>query len=211
MKGDLVVVVADGGIEQAIRGLLTRPEAIGIRALRGVEYPKLKELDGGTYSRGHELASLYKATHEHALIVFDLAWEGRPSDDPELLRTTVEANLASDWGSRGRCVVIDPELEVWVWSDSPHVATELGWPNVAELRSWLAQEGLWDQGDPKPAGPKDAYLRAIREKRTPRSNASFHSLATRVSTRRCHDPSFLRLLSILRTWFAPASASPEGA
>jgi len=208
MKGDLVVVVADGGIEQAILGMLTRPPALGIRPLKGVEFPKLRESDGGTYTRGHELAALYKDTHQHALIVFDLDWEGRPSDDPAVLEASVEGSLAAEWGLRGRCVVIDPELEVWVWSDSPHVATGLGWDRMPELRQWLGSKGLWNAADPKPADPKAAYLAAIEAKRVQKSNANFRALAEKVGFSRCQDRSFQRLGEILRGWFPQSPASP---
>jgi hypothetical protein len=201
MKSDLVVIVADGGIEQAIRGIISRTEALGIRSLIGVEFPKLKELDGGTYTRGHELADLYKDTHEHALIVFDLQWEGRPTDNVLELETNVENRLAQQWGQRGRCVVIDPELEVWVWSDSPHVAAELGWDGMPELKRWLNDHELWNLQSPKPDDPKKAFLAAIRAKKIQKSNAIFHGLAQKVSFARCQDRSFQRLVQILRGWF----------
>jgi len=208
MKDDLVVVVADGGIEQAIRGMLARPQALRIRPLNGVVFPNLKELDAGTYTRGHELAALYKDTHQHALIVFDLDWEGRPSSNPSKLEDAVEKSLAAEWGPRGRCVVIDPELEVWVWSDSPHVAMSLGWDGMPELKQWLGSKGLWNAADPKPADPKEAYLAAIKAKRVQKSNANFRALAETVSLHRCKDRSFQRLGDILRGWFPQAQASP---
>ena len=208
MKDDLVVVVADGGIEQAIRGMLARPQALRIRPLNGVVFPNLKELDAGTYTRGHELAELYKDTHQHALIVFDLDWEGRPSSNPSKLEDAVEKSLAAEWGPRGRCVVIDPELEVWVWSDSPHVAMSLGWEGMPELKQWLGSKGLWNAADPKPADPKEAYLAAIKAKRVQKSNANFRALAEKVSLSRCQDRSFQRLGDILRGWFPQSAASP---
>jgi len=208
MKDDLVVVVADGGIEQAIRGMLARPQALRIRPLNGVVFPNLKELDAGTYTRGHELAELYKDTHQHALIVFDLDWEGRPSSNPSKLEDAVEKSLAAEWGPRGRCVVIDPELEVWVWSDSPHVAMSLGWEGMPELKQWLGSKGLWNAADPKPADPKEAYLAAIKAKRVQKSNANFRALAETVSLHRCKDRSFQRLGDILRGWFPQSAASP---
>lgn len=201
---DLVVVVADGGIEQAIRGILSRPHAVGIRELAGVEYPKLHKMDEGTYSAGHELAALYSDTHEHALVIFDLAWEGRPVDTASKMMEHVEENLQKTWGSRARCVVIDPELESWVWSGSPHVADSLGWNSISELRHWLEQNRLWAGDSVKPSDPKAAYLRAIREKKIPKSNAIFYKLASKVSFQRCIDPAFLRLTSTLREWFPRA-------
>jgi hypothetical protein len=47
---------------------------------------------------------------------------------PEEIEDEVEEKLSrSGWEDRARCVVIDPELEVWVWSDSPEVDRCLGW------------------------------------------------------------------------------------
>ncbi len=206
MNSDLVVVVADRGIEQAILGLLQRPEAIGIRQLQGVEFPAFHGQDGGTYARGHELARAYLNTHRHALVVFDADWEGRPTDDVAQMENDVEGRLGEDWGDRGRCVVIQPELEVWVWSDSPHVASELGWESLHELRAWLESKGLWSQERHKPDDPKKAYIEAIREKRKPKSNATFGSLARKVSVNRCQDRAFLRLRGILREWFGVVSS-----
>lgn len=202
MNSDLVVVVADGGIEQAMRGILSRPQSIGIRSLRGVEYPKVHRLDQGVFHQGHELAAAYRRTHEHALLMLDLAWNGRPTNDAAEMSRLVEARLQGVWGDAGRCIVIDPELEVWVWSDSPHVADELGWGGEAgELRPWLENQGLWSPQAAKPSQPREAYLRAIREKQIGRSNATFRAIAERVSLRRCRDAAFLRLLEILRAWF----------
>lgn len=201
MKGDLVVVVADGGIEQAIRGILSRHASLGIRPLKQVDCPKFRALDSGTYLRGSELAAAYLETHEHASIVFDLEWEGRPSDNPAILEQTVETSLAAQWGTRGRCVVINPELEAWVWSDSPHVATGLGWDTMPELKAWLIAGGLWNSCDSKPLDPKAAYLAAISEKRVQQSNATFRALAEKVGLQRCQDRSFQRLVNILQAWF----------
>jgi len=201
MKSDLVVIAADGGIEQTIRGILTRPEALGIRPLQGVEYPKLHQLDHGAYAKGHELAASYRDTHEHALIVFDFDWEGRPADNAWRMTCEIEDKLEKIWGDNGRCVIIDPELEIWIWSDSPHVAKALGWNDMSELKRWLERQDLWAMGEPKPTDPKKAYSRAIREKKIPPSNAIFNELATNVSFNRCQDRSFLRLKKILRDWF----------
>ncbi|MCL2641325.1 MAG: hypothetical protein FWD53_10800 [Phycisphaerales bacterium] len=201
MKSDLAVIAADGGIERVIRGILNRPESLGIRPLQGVKYSAFRPLDHGAYSRGHELAAQYQNTHEHALLIFDFDWKGRPADDASEMTREVENKLAKIWGDNGRCVIIEPELEIWIWSDSPHVAKALGWDEMPELRRWLEQQKLWEAGSPKPADPKKAYLRAIREKKIPPSNAIFNELAMNISFNRCQDRSFLRLKKVLRDWF----------
>lgn len=207
MKGDLVVLVADGGIEQAIQGLLTRTIALGIRPLSRVEFPKFKPLDSGAFAHGAALVQAYGATHAHALVVFDAAWEGHPSEAPAELERQVEQRLTRDWGRRARCVVIDPELEIWVWSDSPHVASALGWDSMPELKAWLTRQGLWEPTAEKPGDPKKAYRAALGEKRIPPSNSIFHELAQKVSVQRCRDQAYLRLVQILRDWFPASSAA----
>jgi hypothetical protein len=200
MTSDLVVVVADGGIEQAVRGILSRPERLRIRPLLGLDFPKLRQLDAGTFELGHELAKPYRKTHRHALVILDTAWDGAPS--AAQIVDKVEFELGKTWGDRGRCIAIDPELEVWLWSDSPHVAAALGWDNMIDLRTWLASKGLWPDGIPKPLDPKAAYLAAIREKRVPRSNATFTEIASKISFSRCQDGAFRRLTAILSEWFS---------
>jgi hypothetical protein len=168
----------------------------------------LHNLDEGTYASGHEIADLYERTHEHALVVLDYAWEGRPPKvDPDGMVKSVEDKLRRRWGDRAGCIVIVPELEIWLWSDSPLVAKSLGWASMAELRRWLQTENLWAVGQHKPAHPKEAYLRAIRAKRVQKSNAIFRELAETVSLKKCSDGSFLRLLGILRGWFPPVAGA----
>jgi hypothetical protein len=198
---DLAVVVPDKDIEQAIRGVAARPAALGIRPIE-VAVLVHPHRDPGVYRTAEQLLQPLRREASHALAVFDRAWEGAPSSDPLVLAAHVESRLHGAWGSRGRAVVIDPEVEVWVWSPSPHVDAELGWegrnPN---LREWLRARGLWASGTLKPADPKAALRAALREVRKPPSSAIFARLAARVSLERCSDPSFLALRGILRHWF----------
>ncbi len=145
---------------------------------------------------------------EHALIVFDRAWDGAPSADPAVLAADVERRCRPAWGDRARCICIEPEIENWVWSDSPHVLTVLGWGNRNELLEWLGGRGLWPGGAIKPPNPKAAFEAATRHKKMVRSSSIFGDLARLVSLQRCQDPSFLRLLEVLRGWFPPAPSGP---
>ena len=59
--------------------------------------------------------------------------------DHDQLESLVEKRL-QDNGWRDRCAVITlvPELEAWVWSDSPMVDVVLGWHNQTHaLKEWL--------------------------------------------------------------------------
>src|SRR5262249_54892756 len=86
----------------------------------------------------------------------DHAWDGSP--DVELLEQTIKSNmLSSGWRTdRVVVIVIDPELEAWLWQDSPHVATALRFTQHPSLRQGLEAQGLWDATAAKPSDPKRA-------------------------------------------------------
>jgi len=108
-------------------------------------------------------------------------------------------------------VVIDPELEAWVFSESPRVEITFGWTNrPVRLRDALAAQGLWPAGSPKPPDPKAAVQWALRQARTPLSSSLYRALAGRVSFERCQDRSFLRLRKFLADWFGSSAESPLG-
>ena len=105
-------------------------------------------------------------------------------------------------------IVIDPEIEVWVWSDSPAVARVLGWgSDFQALRKWLATRKLWASHRRKPQDPKSAMRKAMEEaglkKKVRRSSTMFHDLATTVDFTDCRDPAFVELTGTLRAWFPP--------
>ncbi|MBN2491925.1 MAG: hypothetical protein JXQ29_13845 [Planctomycetes bacterium] len=198
---DLVVLAADKSTEEAVHGLLGRPQAIGIRPIvyTIVRHP---HKDPGCYHRPEGFLLPYAGDTDHALVIFDRAWEGVPEAEPQELGRHVEERLRPAWGDRARTVVIDPELEIWVWSDSPNVDKVLGWTgHEPPLRVWLEERGYWPRNALKPPNPKRAYLEALEEVRQQKSSSNFRNLAGTVGLSRCGDPSFTRLREILQEWF----------
>ena len=204
---DLVCVVADKQMEAAISGLLDRPGALGIRPI-AKEILRHPGHDPGCCHRPTEILRGYRNHAKHALVILDHAWDGVPEKTGAKLESLIEDRLdhegMKDWAIP---VVIDPELEAWVFSASPHVDQILGWRNRSpDLREALIQRNLWNPRDPKPADPKSALEWALREVRKPRDSSIFRELARRVSTRRCQDRAFLRLKNLLQDWFPPNSS-----
>ncbi len=201
---DLVVSVADIDAENAVRGILSRHLALGIRPITFDVYRNTGR-DGGSRARGEKLLKTFINTHSHALLTFDLHGSGRDDRPREAVEAEMEAKLeTSGWGRRAAAGIFDPEVEAWIWSDSPHVDTILGWADrQPALREWLLEQGDLLRGSQKPPDPKNAYLKALRTVRKRKSAALFLQLAERVSLDRCHDPAFLKLKSTLRGWFPP--------
>jgi len=103
-------------------------------------------------------------------------------------------------------IVIDPELEAWVWASSPHVSGVLGWHESGDaLRAFLNERGLWDKASPKPLHPKEAMQQALREKNKPFGAPLFSELAKKVSFGGCEDPAFRKLWNQLKHWFPTRS------
>ncbi|MBX6377978.1 MAG: hypothetical protein IRY95_05445 [Clostridia bacterium] len=139
----------------------------------------------------------------HALVLFDHHGCGREHEPAETLEIDVETRLRdSGWGEYGTAICVDPELEAWVWADSPQVAAALGWGSRAEeLRPWLESRGLWRPGEAKPSDPKRAVEAALWLAHVPRSSAVYERLAERVAFRHCTDRAFRKLTDVLRRWF----------
>jgi hypothetical protein len=199
---DLVILAADKSIELALRGLLSRPAAFKIRPLTFDVFVHPHH-DPGCRQTAVELLRGFLRTHDRALVVFD--WNGCGSSDAVgEIQESVESRLAANgWSQRCCAVVINPELEAWLWTDSLHVTKALGWPGTYHgLREWLASAGSGFSPSGKPIDPKDALHRCLRAKNIPRSASLFGSLAAQVSVDGCTDSAFNRLRTVLEGWFA---------
>jgi len=202
---DLVCLVADKNIEQAIRALLSRPQSFEIREISFDLYVH-PESDPACSRRAHDFLRPFLNRYRHALVVFDLEGSGQEHLSREELEENLESLLAGGgWGTRAAALAIDPELEVWVWSRSPHVVSTLGWAGrEPDLTSWLTQKGFLAENEIKPERPKEALEKALRMVRKPRSSSIYFQLAQRISFRSCTDGSFSKLKLCLTRWFSEA-------
>ena len=206
MMKDLVVLVADGQMKFAVRGLLTRGRSLQFRDI-SFDIWVHPAKDPGCLRRGHEFLRAFTRQYAHALVMHDRDGCGRDTESREALELEIESHLAAaGWHDRAAAIVIDPELEVWVWSDSPEVGTILGWtgrqPSLAE---WLDRQGHCELGHGKPRNPKKAVDDALQLSGKRRSSSIFSQLAERVSVHRCIDPAFLKFKALLQQWFSSNS------
>jgi len=199
---DLVILTADKNAQFALRGLLTRYPSLGIKELRP-DFFVHPEKDPGVLRKSHDFLRSFSQSHRHALIIMDREGCGAEQRSREEMEQQIETAMSSSgWQDRSAAVVIDPELDIWVWSDSPHVDAELGWTNRnPPLSRWLEEKGFKQENEVKPARPKEALEAALRVVRLPRSSAIYESLARKVSLSRCTDAAFAKLRQTLRGWF----------
>ncbi len=192
---DLFVLTADIDQRNTFTSLLNRYQALGTRPFTFcVDHDPGR--DSGCRKNGVGILRQKLTQYTHSLLVFDKDGAGRDNDSAEEIENDLDRDLANNgWSDRSRCVVIDPELEAWVWSDSTAVDEILGKNN---LRSWLVQQGLLYPGETKPRDPKRAMITAYGKR--PKAEI-FSQLAAKVSFQNCQDRAFNRLLTTLRAWF----------
>jgi hypothetical protein len=206
MQMDLVILAADGAIAAALEGILSRRDALAIR-LPAFKIFTHMHRDPGCFLEAHNFLRPFARDCKHGLVVFDRKGSGQESRTRVEIQEDVTRRLAANaWTDRAKAIVIDPELEAWVWSDSPQVDRCLGWSaRSPALREWLSNQGLWDPSMTKPQNPELAFVRALREVRKPMSSSIFSDLARSVSLLRCRDEAFAELRGTLTMWFGGQS------
>lgn len=201
-------VVADSTMGQVIRAFLGRQ---GFHLSLGCGpfdfdahqdiVPARGRNDPGLYAAARQFAAGARSSHEHLVVVLDAEWEGSPG--APVIQAGIEKQcVEAGWSPDRICaVVIEPELESWIWQDNPHVEAAVGHTRPPTLREALGAEGLWPIGAAKPPRPKETLQSALRRARIPWSASIHAQIAGRISTKGCTDVSFQRLVEALRNWF----------
>ena len=201
---DLIALVPGKDERETIDGLLSkRSGSLGICRINFqiLVHPRR---DSGCYNEAQDILQPYTNRAAYALVIFDHEGSGQEERSADDLASDLKGRLSrSGWGDRVQVLVIEPELEVWVWSNSPQVDVSLGWSkHSTNLRTWLSNKGFWPDKSRKPPRPKECLLEALREVRVRRSAAIYRQLAESVGLERCQDPEFNKLKGILRSWFS---------
>lgn len=217
-KRDCLFFVADTNMANVVDGFLSRGHLQGRIGCRDflfdfdsdvLEAPRLgMGSDGGIYRYCHSLLQEngYMDTHERLIVMLDQQFGS------ELPASTVREEIlgrlrANGWGDdKADVVVIDPELEVWIWQDSPHVHAAVGFADAGSLREALKNDSDWPDGHVKPLQPKELFQAVCRRYRTVYSPALYRDIVERVSVRSCTDAAFQQLVATLCRWF-PAGES----
>jgi hypothetical protein len=190
-------------MKAVLDSILSRPKSLGILSLKGsyVSYV-LGNYDSAVFLSSPEFLRPYQKSYRHALVMCDRVGSGRTESRTEM-ESDLEMRLAaSGWQHRSAAIVIDPELDVWMWQRSSHVESALGWSGrTPGLYDWAVSEGWLEKGECKPRRPKDALNQALRIARIPKSSSIFKQVADKVTLTGCQDPAFQKLRSTLRQWF----------
>ena len=208
---DCVFLTADSTMKQALLGFLTRNDCfrdynLGTAPFKFDQNEDLfssATMDPGTYTTGEELLKPFQKTHKHAVVLLDAEWDGSPGADA--IRTDLTARIkATGWAEDSfKVIVIDPELEAWIWQRNQRVASALKFNSVPEMVAAVkAAKIAWPEDQPKPSRPKEALEAVATKKRKIGYSSALHrSITASVTLVGCQDEAFLQLRHILQTWF----------
>lgn len=201
---DLIVLVADSQQKQTVATLLTkRQPSLGIRRVPVdinsdiLSHPRH---DPGVFHEAGDFLAVFAQQYQHALVLIDAEWEGSPASAKEIEEKIQNDLNRNSWKERSAVIVIDPELEIWVWSQAPHVPRLFGtdWETIKDLGH---RKSYWHKGETKPSRPKELLEEILHHTRKKRSAALYQQLAEKVSLETCQDSSFRRFREILQGWF----------
>lgn len=205
---DLVVLMPDKNWETTVKTLLDRRgKALKIRKLNYDRFVHVYR-DSGIYHGSGDFLRPFQRSYQYALVLLDQEWKGGPNDRC-VIRQHIQEDLdLKGWKDRSAVIVVEPELEAWVWSDSPHVSQVLGWAQ-GDLLAQLALLDFRRNALGKPERPKEVLTSILRAVRKPPFSALFGEIALKVSLDRCTDQSFLEFRAILSTWFSSEVNEPR--
>ena len=139
----------------------------------------------------------------------DYEGSGTNQSNAIALETELDNRLDEKWKSKAKAIVIEPEVDVWMWGADNAIENLVGWtaPAGMSIRNWLRSRGFLIDANEKPIRPKEALEQALQVLGMPRSSALYEEIAKKISLRRCKDAAFNRLRNQLTSWFS--STVPE--
>jgi hypothetical protein len=190
---DLVILVSDSDIEIGIKTLIEkRYNSLNIKQINFDIY-KHPQRDPGVLKKAHEFLRPHISSYRYALVMFD--YEGCGDEDKPIdeLEAVVKERLENNgWERRCEVIILNPELEIWIWTESQQVAKVL---NIAprDLRDLIK--------DGKPKRPKEKMRECLRKSGIPWSSSLFKEIAEKISLTKCKDKSFEKFKTTLNSWF----------
>lgn len=198
---DLIVFAADKSLQLVMQSLLLRPADLGIREISFDPVVHIRR-DPGVCLDAHNFLRPLLRGYNFALAICDRAGSGQEARSREEIEGRIERNLSTNgWENRAAAIVIDPELECWIWGDWRASSQALNWQEAQPLRDWLVEKNLLAPNEAKPRDPKGALDSAARYCGKGRSSAVHQEIAAEARFGNCIDAAFLKLRSVLQGWF----------
>ena len=130
---DLIVLAADLDMKVSTEALLGNPRILGIRQIQ-FDVLTHNYRDPGCRTGAASCLANFTNRYHYAIVIFDRDGCGSTAPRDQIQREVEQALHHNGWPDRARAIVIQPELEAWIWTSSPVTATTLGCGSLTELR-----------------------------------------------------------------------------
>jgi hypothetical protein len=201
-RKDLIALVADRSMKLSVDILFARHKDLGIRSI-SCDVFSHENNDPGVLRESHSFLRPQARRYRYAIAICDREGCGREAFPREQLEATIEQRLHENgWENRASAIVIDPELEAWIWGDWTVLARSIRWTGGgARVKSFLIQQRLLRLDQNKPPRPKEALERAMKQVQIRFSSTVHKAMAQQAEFAQCTDPAFLKMLTTLQQWF----------
>jgi hypothetical protein len=170
---DLVALVPDKNVKFGIEGLFSRFKSLSIKPISYDVFVHPQH-DPGIFHGAADFLRAYSNEYSYSLVFLDYEGSGQETIPPDEIAKKIKVKIErSGWLNRVEIIVFIPEFEVWMWTNSPHIAKVLGWNNYLRLKNWLVHQGLWEENTLKPKRPKEALEVSLQKTGIPRSSSIY--------------------------------------
>lgn len=197
---DLIVLVADSNMKACFNGLLPRFQHV--YELNPITFDVFTHpgRDPGCRTQSDSFLSSFIHLYRYSLIVFDKLGCGSIKDTNSIVNEVSLQIKKTGWDNRFRIIIIEPELEVWMWIKKKSMAKIIHWRDYSSLEEWVKGKSINFHND-KPVDPKKAFEMALYESRKKRSSSIYYEISSNVSFVDCQTQSFINLKDIIIEWF----------
>jgi hypothetical protein len=239
----LLILTADYECVATLRGFFERRDfhkklGCGPIQLGGIFFDSERDIrvhpghDSGV-SKDPQLVLLPERNrYDKALVILDQAWSGAPDADEIVANIETIAEHEARWQrERFEVILIQPELEAWIWQRNIHVCEAFEFSgsenelwDLLSLRSLeldsrskkhvfvpvdtlAALAPAWSLQDPKPTNPKGVVEALTRHCGSGPASGVFNEIARTIGVRNCVDKSFHKMRDALCRWF-PSQREP---
>jgi hypothetical protein len=201
-RKDLIILVADRSMKLSMDILLARHKDLGIRSI-SCDVFSHENNDPGVLRESHSFLRAQGRRYRYAITICDRDGCGKEAFPREQLEASIEQRLRENgWENRAAAIVIDPELEAWIWGDWTVLARSIRWTGSgARLKDFLIQQRLLRLDQNKPPRPKEALESAMKHVQIRFSSAVHKAMAEQAEFAQCVDPAFLKMRATLQQWF----------
>lgn len=199
---DLIILAPDKNVRFGMEALLSRSRSLNIKEI-SYEIFVHPLHDPGVYHDAANFLRPFSNQYLYALVSLDREGSGQERKTADDIAGKIKREIERNgWQDRGEVIVFDPEVEIWIWTESRKTAKVFGWNDYSELKTWLMQQEVeWKQNTLKPERPKEAMERSLKVKGIPRSSSIYREIAKNVDFNRCQDKEFNKLRETLQKWF----------